>query len=566
MDIKNIKKEDIKGYECKHVMYTKSTDNPDEDLLTVKENIHLKNGEIVPNLRLVKNYNRHFYITKKAFQTHPDKKEWEELSKLQKYTTTQAKMVKDLGRALNRPGFKGRLQQLAESPYVYGTDITTPTLLKHRYQKAYPDCTSLNTVCVLDIETDMVLGHGKPIMIGITFRDKAFIGVTEEFLEGDREYEKKIRKKFTELLGQYEEERNITLECGIFKRSGEMCAKTIERLHHWQPDFVTAWNIDFDMPKITAVLEEEGYDLADVFSDPKVPERFRYFKYKQGEKQKVTAGGDVHSIPIPERWHKVTCPASFHFIDSMCVYKRIRMAKQNESSYSLDAQLEKHLNLGKLKFEQANGYFKGAWHEFMQKHYKVEYGVYNLFDCIGVELLDERLKDLRQTISVQCGVSEYNIFNSQPKRSIDRLYFFCLDKKDLILASRGINVSDDLDKYVTSMRDWIITLPSHLRTDSGLKIIKELPTQSTEIFTHVADADVASGYPNAERILNMSKETTFRELCKIRGVDETTKRMATINLIACHVNAVDVCCSVLSAPRLDDLLIAFEADIEKGLV
>lgn len=566
MNIKDINKDDIKGFECKHVMYSRSKANPTDDLLTIKENIHLKDGSVVPNLRMVKNYERNFYITKKAFQDHTDKKEWEEVRKLQKYSTTQAKMVSDLGRALGRPGFKGRLQQLANSPYVYGTDITTATLTKARYQKTFPDCISLNTVCVLDIETDMVLGHSKPIMIGITFRDKAFLGVTKEFIDGDTDYINKIHRKFTELLGQYESERGIKLECKIFDKPGEMCVETIMRLHEWQPDFVTAWNIDFDMPKITAVIEEENYNLAEVFSDPRVPDHFKHFKYIKGQEQKVKDNGDVSSIPIPERWHRVECPASFHFIDSMCVYKRIRMAEQNESSYSLDAQLSKHLNLGKLKFEEASGYVSGAWHTFMQKHYKVEYGIYNLFDCIGVELLDEKLKDLRQTISVQCGVSEYNIFHSQPKRLMDQLYFFCLEKKDLIVASRGMKVTEELDQYVTSKDDWIITLPSHLRTDSGLKIIKELPGQSTEIFSHVADADVASGYPNAERILNMSKETTFRELCKVKGVDETTKRMATINMVAGHVNATDVCCSLLNAPRMDELLTAFEADIARGNV
>lgn len=559
--------EDVLGLECKHAMYTKASDGSKNDLLTIKENIHYKDGRIVPNLRLVKNYERPFWVTKTGYRTHKDRLEWEELTRLQSFKTTQARLIENIAKAVEKPWFKGSLRQLVQDfPYVYGADITTPTLVKKQYQDKWSDCISINTVAVLDIETDVVEGHGQPIYVGLTFRDKAFLGVSRSFIEGVDKPDQRIQTAFDKYLGEYKKERNINLEVVVYDSVGEMLHQAFKRAHQWKPDFVTIWNIDFDIPRIIEALEAEGFPLADTFSDPAVPPEYRYFRWKRGQTTKTTAKGETHSIPVDERWHEVWCPASFHFIDSMCVYRRIRLAKQREPSYSLDYQLNKHLNLGKLRFKEADKYTHLDWHIFMQKHYKVEYGVYCLFDCIAVELFDEKLKDLAQTISVQSGPSEYNIFKSQPKRLVDNLFFYNLKEKGRVNACAGEQMADELDQYVVTRDGWVITLPSHQRVNTGLKVIKELPDVRSEIHVHTVDADIAAGYPTGQKILNMSKETTFRELSRIKDIDFEVQRMASINLVSGHVNAVEVVEDIFKAPHMNELLSAFEKEIEEGLV
>lgn len=485
-------KEDITGYECKHAVYSKSTGDNKDDLLIIKENIHLKDGSVVPNLRMIKNFKRDFWITKHGFQNHTDKKEWEDIDKLQKFSTTQYNLIDAIGRATGRPGVRGGLRTVARNQFLYGCDITTPTLIKHKYQTKYPNAISDNTVAVMDIETDVVNGTNAPIYIAITYRDKAFLATTKAFMGTIVNPEEKLKALTNKLLGKYVKERNIKLEVMVCKDEGEMCYEAIQRAHQWQPDFLTFWNIDFDLPRIAETLERFNYNLADVFSDPRVPPEFRFFKYRKGKAQKVTASGLITPIHPADRWHKAECPASFFLIDSMCVYKRIRITAPNEPSYSLDYQLNKHLGVRKLNFEEADGYTGLAWHEFMQTNYKIEYGVYNLFDCIGVELFDDKVKDLAQSITVQAGPSEYTIFDSQPSRLVDKMYFFCLEKGKVI-ASCSDQMRTDLDRYVVSKKNWIITLPSHLTIDNGLKVIKELPGLITYIRVHVADLDVAAG-------------------------------------------------------------------------
>ena len=90
--------------------------------------------------------------------------------------------------------------------------------------------------------------------------------------------------------------------------------------------------------------------------------------------------------------------------------------------------------------------------------------------------------------------------------------------------------------------------------DNGLAIVEEMPEVRTFIRSHVADLDIVSTYPNVQVILNISRETTRRELYKIAGCPERIQRMAGINMTGGHVNAVEVACSVMKAPNFDMLL------------
>ena len=558
-------KKDIKGFEFKHATYCRNQEDRHDDLLVVKEIIHTQDGGHIKNLRMVRNYPKKFYITYPGKRTYNDKIEWEHLENLQSFETNQAQLLDRVKQALNETWKPGGLKQIAQTPYLFGADISTATLLNKKYKTQFPDCISDNEVAVLDIENDVVEGHGRILCVGITFKDKAFIAATEEYVGNTPLFEESVRRVFHEQLKEIIEARNITLEVSVVPDAARACYEAIQKAHQWQPDFVTIWNIDYDLPRIVAALKAGGYNLADVFSDPRVPHEYRFFEYIQGKKQRITSSNKVSTIPPSEQWHVALAPASFYWIDSMCVYRFIRLAKQKEASYSLDYQLNKHLGLRKLKFnhlEEINEVNDPLmWHQVMQSRYKVEYAVYNLFDCIGVELFDDKVKDLKQTISVLSGVSEYRIFDSQPKRLIDQLYFLCLEK-GMVIATLG-DIEDPLDDHVVSPKHWIVTLASHMTTGDGLENLEELPGHSTQLRAHVADADLSAAYPSGQLILNISKETTYREVSQIQGTTETQRRMAGINMTAAKTNAVEVCQSLLSAPSMDTLLEAFKTT--KGL-
>lgn len=477
---------EIKGYECKHVNYVKAVDGSNDDLLVIKEQIHYPDGTTKPNVRFIENFKRDFWITKEGFRTHIDKLEWEEVNRLQKFSSTQAGLTRSVARALGNPGLKGSLRTLARNPYLYGTDISTPVLAKRKYLDNFPECRSFNQVAVLDIETDVNEGTGDPISISLTFKDRAFIVATKQFIQTVPNPVEKTQELFERYLGKYKKERNIQLEAMVVDGPAEAIIETFKRAHEWMPDFIAIWNINYDLPIIISTLEKYGVDPAEVFSHPALPPKYRYAKYLEGASGRLTASGKYMPLHPADRWHTMDCPASFYFIDAMCVYKRVRIAQGNEASYSLDYILGKDLELGKLSFTETDNLTGLEWHRTMQKHYKIEYLVYNLFDCIGVELLDERNKDLASTISVLCSHSEYSRFPSQPRLTVDDLHFYCLEN-GLVAASTSDQMEDDNDEHVLEMTDWIVTLATHLVDDNGLKVINEMPDVSTNLRAHVLD-------------------------------------------------------------------------------
>jgi hypothetical protein len=558
------------GYECKFATYVEAQDGSENDLLVVKEYAHMPDGTTVPNLRLIHNYKRPFWVTRPGNRNHEDKKEWEDLNKLQKFESTQVALGKNIARALGRaPTAKGDLRMLMRNQYLYGCDISTPTLAKRRYMDQWPTAISHNLVAALDSETDMIRGHEEIIMLSLTQRDKIKLVVVEEFMEGVADPIGSIHAAFEKYLGDASSDlgdlirkRNLKLDVELVKNAGECAHRIIQTAHEWQPDIISIWNINFDLPKMIKALEKYGFDLAATFSDPRVPDPFKYFKYKEGKAQKVTASGKSMALHPAEQWHTVFTPASFYFLDSMCVYLKLRIAKGKEASYSLDYILNKHLGIRKLKFKEADHLQGPNWHVFMQKNYKAEYCIYNIFDSISLEMLDEKITDLRQMISSMCEHSEFHRFPSQPRRTCDDLHFFALENGK-VAATTSDKMEDELDQFVVPLTDWIVTLPSHMVFDDGLKVIEELPKVSTLMRAHVADLDVEGTYPNVEIIANISKETTSKELSQIRGVELPVQRAIGIHLSGGHVNAVEICQNVYKAPSFDTMLEAFRK--KKGI-
>lgn len=475
----------VKGYDFKHATYARSN-NSFDDVLVIKENIHHLDGRIEPNVRLIKNFKRDFYITKEAFRNHDEKKEWEELDKLRKYSCTQAELPRAVARALNKPLDSANMRQLSQSLWLYGTDIPVTSIVKDKYRNQWPDCIGTSsTVAVLDTETDVVIGHGQILSVSLTIKSQCYIAITKEFIGSIPKAIERLRLKFTEYLGEYEKNRNITLHVHIGETSGACVKWIMDKAHAIKPDFIALWNMAYDLPRMEAALQADGMLAEDVFSDPVVPPEFRKYKFIEGPTHMVTASGKPKKLLPAERWHNVVCTSSFYFIDAMCLYKRIRISEGNETSYSLDNILNIKLGIRKLKFDEvkATGL---RWHQIMQSEYKLEYLVYNLFDCISMELLDEKTGDVCRAFPALCGISDFSRFKSNPKRIVDDLHFYCL-KQDKVISTFSDNVTTELDNLVVTADGWVTTLPCHLLDNSGIPIIKEIPSIISNVRFHTAD-------------------------------------------------------------------------------
>lgn len=545
-------------YECRFAHQIPHRFDRESDLTFIKEIEH-KNGVATPKLRMIQNFQRTFGVTKEHLRTYKDKREAEDINDLKMFHTNDRMLGANIARVLNLNRNNTQLSVLARNPYLYGADITTPTIIKQRYQNQF-DVATPSTLAVLDIETNVHNDEGEPIMVSLTMKDNITIAVVDYFLEGLIVSDETIEEAFDKYLLAYRKSRNIKkIDFKIVKTPAEAVIYAINAAHRLKPDWVAVWNIDFDLPKIIKALEKEGYDTADILSDPSVPREYKYFKYTAGPSFKMTESKKRMTFSPHERWHKTVAASSFHWIDAMCVYARIRAADSNEPSYALDAILDKELGIRKLKFKEADHLTKLPWHKFMQSNYKLEYIIYCIFDCISVEELDEKTKDLSITLPELCGISEYNKFNSTPSQLADDLHFF-YESKGCIITTRSDQMADDIDKEIISTQGWIITLATHLNIDKGRLALMDFPEMRTLIRTMVADLDLKSSYPYTEIFLNISKGTTKHEVIKIEGVTDDQRRQVGINLTGGTTNAVQYCNIIHKLPMLSELDELFEED------
>ncbi len=567
---------DIVGVECRFVLHV-PTRNPDiADVHLVKEAVHYSDGTIKPTVRLIKNYQRPFWVTKPSFQNHKDKKEWEDVDKLLEYRCTQSELKFKVANALGKRWVKDSMRDLSSSPYLYGTDITSSALIKKEYLTKYPNVKSGCSVAIYDIETDVINGTEEIILATIAFDDKVFTAGTEAFFSGFSTPEIVVTEAFNKYLKDYI--ATTIFEFKVVKSPLEVIKAIFSKAHSWMPDFLAIWNMDFDIPRTIKAIEMAGENPEDILCDPRVPREYRRCFYKEGKKKKVTASGKVTPINPSSQWHTLILTASFYVIDAMCVYKHLRTPPNpEEPSYSLDSILKKELSITKLKFTVADAYSGLRWHEFMQANHKPEYAVYNAFDCMSILQLDKKNKDMSHTMSSFAGVTDFEKFTSNPRKIHDALHFYCIENNMIISASgstpymeiddeltdeEGVEEGEETTKLeVLSLKNWIATLQTHLVVESGLKVISDDPNLKTLMRGYCFDSDCTSAYPSATIGCNVSKATTVKELSSIEGIPEHIFRIQNINLLSGPVNSVEYAVTMFGFPKLDDLLDEFKKSI-----
>lgn len=536
-----------------------------DDLTVVKEHLHHSDGTIENNVKYIRNYERPFYITRPEFQDHEQKKEFEERSKLDEFYSTESNLGREVYKRLNGYTPRGFVKdkEVFDSPYVYGTFVSSTVILGEQYRQRWPDVHSDSSLAIMDYETDVVHGTGLIISGSITFGDRGLLVVRRTLLPSnvdDETHILEIRKRIDKYLPAYVDLDKIKIDIKIVDSPSQCVIKLMQAAHAWQPDFLGFWNVKFDMGKMLKALELSRIDPALVFSDPKVPNEYKHFHWKEDQQKKVTAEGKATIKHHADLWHVATCPASFYIIDLMCLYKHVRARDQQRSSYSLDSVLKDEIQTQKLKFTATDGLSSLEWHVAMQSKYPYEYMAYNIYDCISVEQLDAHTKDVKWTLRPGLGVSDLYKLKSNPKRVSDDMHFDLL-KNDRVISAVGNSLDTELDKTTPSLRRWIITLPAELTTDMGCKLISEYPGLNTNITTHSMDVDVSSAYPTGEVVLNVSMGTRAIESCSWIGLTESEGRSIGINLTGLQSSALDIAQYTHGYPKLTDLLSTFKQTI-----
>lgn len=564
------RKSDIAGVEFKNATFVKSNTGTNDDLIVIKETIHLKNGETRPNLRFIKNYERPFYISLDSTKKHhTQKRVWEKLENLREYRCRQGQLTSEIQKKLR---MRGGLKMLNRSPYLYGTDISSTTLIKKEYMTRYSQFKSNYRVAHLDCEFDIVDGTDSITILSVSCGNKVYQALTKQFIGTTIDFVEKVKKLYDEEINpilsavdsrieQFKgKEHDFELIIEEVEDEYEAVKWIFSQLHNViKPDILSIWNLPYDLGKMTQALRRRGCLPEEVFCDPSIPDDFRFFEFTEGRAKIEDANGKAESKDPCDRWHKVVCPSGFFWADQMSVRRAVRKHLNKEPSYSLGDVLYREIGFGKLKKDKTVRSTGVSWHIHMQRHERVYYSVYNMFDNIGAQLLDEKTKDLCATFPAQCGYSDLQSYGSQGRKLADDFYFDLLDRGYVITG-----VSDEMekewDKYLVPLDGWISTLSPHLIDERmGSPILQERPGIFSSIVKWVLDIDVKSSYPSTGVWMNISQETTKRAMARIVGVTMEEQRRAGLNLCSGRVNAVDIMVNICNAPTQLQLLHRFKA-------
>lgn len=561
----------VTGREFRFGIHLPPVNRGDKDIIMVKEQVHYEDGSIRPNIRYVQDFKRPFWVTKPNYRNHKEKKEWEDLDKLTQYEARECDLSDMVAKIAGVRGNKVQLKDINyQFPYVYGCDISATSLIHQLYRDKYPSTFSPYTICVFDVETDCLCGkeiqNCEIIIATVAFNNQVYTGVLKRIVKDYANPDQLIAKRRDYLLKEYIEKRNIQSKVEFFDSEIALVRAIMRQVHQWRPDFFVIWGITFDMARLEDACRRAGLHPKDLFSDPSVPRNRRVYRFKKGKDKRVTASGKVEPISPADQWHSIYCSSSFFVIDAMCVYKEIRSQFPDEVNYKLDTILELELGIRKLKFKEAEMY-EGTleWHRYMQRYHPVEYVVYNMFDCISIQELDEKTSDLSYKLPTFAINTDFANYKSSTKRTTDHLYFYCLTQGKVIGSqAREPSNKDDAEEeinHVLSLKKWIVTLKPTYLIGEGAHCIEENPRLETNVRKGVIDSDAISAYPSDIEACNVSKETTRREIIDIEGITEDTFRLQNIGALAGHTNAIEYCTYMFGFPNLTELDELYEKEI-----
>jgi len=525
-----------------------------EDVHIVRELITKKDGRKIDNIRIIKNYRRPFWVTKPIYRDHDEKKESEELAKVDMFLSTESDLAKNIAPRLG-DRYQGitDLGRLKDSPYLYGIDVDSRTFLKYSYIKKYGGHVTPYRVGTFDIEVNVKTNE----IIVATFATpkKVSTYLLKSFIKGIPNPVERIKDTYDKHIPEHSL-GNPELDIRIFDNEVDLLKAIFKTANEADVDFMAIWNLDYDIPTIVERLEHFGVKPEDVFHYEKIPEKYKFFKYKQGKKQKVTESGKVIPINPEEQWHTVKTTSNFYIIDAMSAHRYVRVGGKNvPGGYSLDNILKYEGVAKKLKFDTDEGVKGIEWHIHMVENKPIEYVVYNIWDAMSMLELDKKTKDLELAVPILCDISHFDVFNSGPKKLVDGLEFFYLTRKrdKRVLGVRPNKV--DSDKLL-GLGDWIVTMPGYRIRENGLKVLEEAEHIHTNIRSFVYDSDAVSSYPSATKAANVSKDTTHREIIAIEGIEIPELKKQNINMLYGKTNAVEWCSTMLNFPSLYELEVA----------
>lgn len=401
----------------------------------VKEKLKYADGTIRPNIKIFENPKRSFYITSKKFRTYNFKPEYEILSRLDKYTVHESDLNRKIAEVLDLGYGYIEKGKLFKSPYIFGGDISIEALIKMFYIDTWPDANMSPSVGFLDIETS--IDTDQIILISYLHDNVVHTAILESFLFEEKN-NNRIAVSKDDLLKHIQTHLDLertggiqfTYDLEIFDSEIKLIAWIMKKIHEAQIDFIGVWNMNFDVPRILNAIVKKGIDPARLFKDPSLPDHYHYLKYYEDPRP-------VAHFTL--KWHWLYSTCSSQFIDLLGLYSQCRRTAGYRDKYDLNSVLVDEIGQGKLPLAEGS-------HVMMQRHHFKDYVVYNIFDVIGIRLLEDKNNDVL-SMAVLSGPTPVSKFSTQTIRATNAMYHALIGKGMVLSSCSNEDNFVQLDRY-----------------------------------------------------------------------------------------------------------------------
>lgn len=498
-----------------------SEDKMDKVFIVYKDENGKKNHAVIEKPKLT------FYTTKKEY--------WDgqavnyiSKDKVDKHSCVYKYRYKEILNALNDPSLTMKVNALMSSGVgedyrtalklidvdgrLHSSDINIEDqYIYHHLKKApYEDNFVSIHKAFFDIEVDSteITGFPEPEEAEapvnmITYVDGLHKVCKSYILEYDTDTYRESMSDLDSFKGWLDEKYNNEKELG-FKFEIEVCKNELELLTKflfdvnevYQPDFLCAWNMDFDFVTIYNRLIKLGQDPHKLFSGNSVEYKNAYYSLDK----RATDPSDKYSLFMTNSY--VT------WIDQLAIYANINKPKGRLESYSLDFIANKEIGEGKSDYDG----------EIANAH-MTDYGKfikYNIQDSMLLFMIEEKIKHI-DLIYMMANITATRPTHVMKKTiSLRNFGMIFYENNGYILSN---NKSRTFPKMEGKIPGGFVGDPN-LVDHIGVKLISSL---SKFIHNDVTDVDYAALYPSLTEIYNISPETHAGKITYIdkNGNDKT---------------------------------------------
>ena len=421
-------------------------------------------------------------------------------------------------------------QQMLKYPYVYGADYDIRAYYRYMWLKTMDnDRQKPITKGFLDIEVDSYESTGfadpsiNPIDLvtlidgstmtsytfalhGVDYKPKFYAKMDEEterkeeerkrlyesrtlqqqdFADHVDDIEKEVHDLFDEDYGKLE------YKWYFYNDERQMLIHLFQLIHKLKLDFISVWNINFDVPYMMERMTHLGLDYKEVMCHPDFPHKTCYFKK------------DTRNFEVKNKSDFFFCSSYTVWIDQMKNYAAIRKGREELRSFSLNYIAKKVLNDEKLDYADV-----GNIKTLSYKDYK-KYFIYNIKDVLLQIGIENRTNDVDYVYTVSyLNATPYESIFKQTVKLRNTQYIRFLEMG--YVPGENINTGsyekseDEEDEGQETGFEGALVGDPRLVLNVGKK---RFGKRTNNIFDCSIDMDMSSFYPSSIIAMNIDAST-----------------------------------------------------------